>query len=617
MEFLILGPLEAIDGGRKLPLGGAKQRALLAQLLLHANEVVSSDRLIDQLWGEAGSTDGAKSLSVAMARLRKALAAGQSSGEGDGVLITRPPGYELRLARGQLDLHRFERLVADARAAAEPAAAAAKLRDALGLWRGPPLADLAYESFCQAEIARLDELRLAALEDRLRADLELGRHADLVGELESLVAEHPLRERLRELLMLALYRSGRQAEALDAYQAARATLTVELGIEPGRELRELQRAVLSQDPALDLKPPAAVADEPSRGVFVGRRRELAQLTQALEDALAGQGRLVLLTGEPGIGKSRLADELAAKARQRGATVLAGRCWEAGGAPAYWPWTQSLRAYVRDSHAAALGVQLGAGAPDLAQIVPELRQRFPDLPPPPPLEPGGARFRLFVATAEFLRTAAQHRPIVLVLDDLQGADPPSLLLLRFLARELGSARLLLLGTYRSVDPQPGQPLTEMLDEVAREPVTRHLSLRGLSESEVGEYLRLTASEMASPQIVAALYGRTEGNPLFVGEIVRLLSVEGAVSEGLDESRLTIPRSVRGVIARRLTHLSPESNRVLLLASVLGREFAVEVLARLEGVSDDDLLEARRGGRRARRLRRTGFPRAASLRARAHP
>jgi DNA-binding SARP family transcriptional activator len=188
-EFLILGPLEAYDGGRQLSLGGTKQRALLALLLLHANEVVSSDLLIDELWGGASSKDGAKALSVAVARLRKALEPARPPSEEGRLLVTRPPGYELRLAPDQLDLHRFERLVAEARAAAEPATAAGKLRAALALWRGPPLADLAYESFCQAEIARLVELRLAALEDRLRADVELGRHAELVGELESLVAE--------------------------------------------------------------------------------------------------------------------------------------------------------------------------------------------------------------------------------------------------------------------------------------------------------------------------------------------------------------------------------------------------------------------------------------------
>jgi tetratricopeptide (TPR) repeat protein len=223
-------------------------------------------------------------------------------------------------------------------------------------------------------------------------------------------------------------------------------------------------------------------------------------------------------------------------------------------------------------------------------VPELRERFPDLPPPSPFDPEGARFRLFEATAEFLRRAAEQGPLVLVLDDLHAADPPSLLLLRFLARELGSTRILVLGAYRQADPVPRAPLAEMIAEVGREPVTRRLSLGGLSASEVAEYRQLTASEMASPQLVTALHGQTEGNPLFVGEIVRLLSVEGAASQLSDELRLEIPQSVRHVIARRLSHLSPESNRLLVHASVLGREFSFDVLARLGEVSEEQLLES---------------------------
>jgi eukaryotic-like serine/threonine-protein kinase len=588
MKFLILGPLEAYDGDRTLSLGGPKQRALLAMLLLHANEVVSSDKLVDVLWGEAGTEDGAKALSVAVSRLRKLLEPERPRGEAARALVTRPPGYALRLQEDELDLHRFERLVEDSRTA-DPATAARLLRDALALWRGPPLADLAYESFAQREIARLEEARLAALEHRIEADLALGRHDEVVGELEGLTAEHPLRERLRGQQMLALYRSGRQAEALESYRIARAVLVEELGIEPGRRLRELHQAILEQDPGLDPKVPDEPPSKTRGGAFVGREREFGELVAGLDDAFAGRGRLFLLEGEPGIGKSRLAEELAARAKARGAAVLVGRCWEAGGAPAYWPWMQALRAYVRESDTAALGAQLGAGARDLAQLVPELRQLFPDLPPPSTLEPEGARFRLFEAAAEFLRNAGEHRPLVLVLDDLHAADAPSLLLLRFLARELGSTRLLLLAAYRNVDPVPGGPLTEMLAEVAREPVTGRLSLQGFSESDVAEYLELTASDLASPRLAAALHGQTEGNPLFVGEIVRLVSVEGGLSESPDGPRMTVPQGVRDVIARRLTHLPQESNRVLVLASVLGREFSLEVLARLRGVSDDELLD----------------------------
>lgn len=238
MEFRILGPLEVLENGQQVDLGGAKQRALLAVLLLHANEVVSNDRLVDALWEDDAPETGRKALQVYVSQLRKAL--------GKERIATRSPGYRLQVEPEELDLSRVQRLLEDGQAA-----------EALALWRGPALADFAYERFAHSEIARLEDLRLACLEERIEADLAGGRHAALVGELEALVREHPLRERLRAQLMLALYRAGRQAEALDAYQDARQALVEELGIEPGRSLRELQQAILQQDPALE---PETVAD---------------------------------------------------------------------------------------------------------------------------------------------------------------------------------------------------------------------------------------------------------------------------------------------------------------------------------------------------------------------
>src|SRR5713226_3864598 len=245
MDFRILGPLEVVDDGRPLALGGASRRALLALLLLHANEVVSSDRLIDALWSDEPPASGVTALQVRVSQLRKAL------GRAVGRLETKPPGYVLRVERDELDLERFSRLVQEADDA-EPAVAAEKLREALALWRGPPLADFAYASFTQAAIARIEELRLEALERRIDADLVLGRHTALVGELESLVADQPLRERLHGQLILALYRDGRQADALERYQRARRTLLEELGLEPSPPLQALERAILRHDPELDL-----------------------------------------------------------------------------------------------------------------------------------------------------------------------------------------------------------------------------------------------------------------------------------------------------------------------------------------------------------------------------
>ncbi len=234
MEFRILGPLEATAGGEPLQLGGARQRAVLALLLTRPNEVVSTDRLVDQLWGAQPPRTALNTIQYYVSQLRKLL--------GVDRIVTRPPGYLIRVEPGELDLQRFEALLAQDDVEA--------LREALALWRGPALADFAFEPFAQAETGRLEEMRLAALERRIDLDLEAGRAAELVGELEALTAEHPLRERLHGQLMLALYRSGRQAEALAAYQAARGTLVESLGIEPGPPLQELERAILRQDPSL-------------------------------------------------------------------------------------------------------------------------------------------------------------------------------------------------------------------------------------------------------------------------------------------------------------------------------------------------------------------------------
>ena len=268
LDFRILGPSRSVAGARLLSLGGPRQQALLACLLIRAGEPVATDWLIEQLWKD-GPDDRGAALQVAVSRLRKAL--------GDPALIrTQAPGYLLEIEPEQLDAARFALAHAEGSrllAAGEAAAAASRLREALAMWRGPPLADFRYEPFAQAEIARLEEARLDCLAERIEADLALGQHAKLIGELEALTAEHPLQERLRGQLMLALYRSGRQADALDVYQATRRQLVEELGIEPSGELRELHQAILRQDAELDL-PRAPIAVEPAEAPAPARRPPL-------------------------------------------------------------------------------------------------------------------------------------------------------------------------------------------------------------------------------------------------------------------------------------------------------------------------------------------------------
>jgi DNA-binding SARP family transcriptional activator/streptogramin lyase len=291
MEFRILGPLQVVADDRQIALGGAQQRGVLAILLLHRGEVVSADRIVDELWGERPPGRATKTVQVYVSRLRKAL--------GDGVLVTRGGGYVLELNGESVDADRFSRLAGQGRRAlddGDPEGAREKLTAALDLWRGPPLADLAYEPFAQTETARLEELRLVTIENRADADLALGRHAELVPELEALVREHPTRERLREELMLALYRSGRQVEALESYRDARRALDQELGLEPGSRLQQLERSILTHDPTIE-GPPA------TGSMAVLRRRRRGGMLVALGGALLVAGAIAAVTLRTGSGET--------------------------------------------------------------------------------------------------------------------------------------------------------------------------------------------------------------------------------------------------------------------------------------------------------------------------
>ena len=775
MDFRILGPVEVRAQGRPLAVAGGRQRALLALLLLHAGEPVSRDRLIEGLWGARPPGGAPKTMQAVVSRLRRAL-----GGEA-ARLVSGTSGYRLLVEPDELDLERFERLCAEGRralAAGRPERAAARLRAALEEWRGPALADVSLEPFAPPEVARLEELRAGAVEDRIEAELALGRGAELVGELEGLVARDPLRERLRAQLMLALYRAGRQGEALDSYRDTVLTLDAELGVRPGPELERLQQAILAHEPALlrSASAPAEAGREPERrrstatmlfaelagsarmrarlgseaadalrlehdrrlrdalaahgamGVktlgdgllatfeaagaalacavemqraidrqtrrgpltlelriglaagdiawegedyfgtpvteaqrlsgaaavggilaaeavrllagagtdavfedaaeltlrglvrpvrawvvrwtaersvtvplaaplvvdegagFAGREEELTTLRSAWTDAGAGRRRGVLVSGEPGIGKTRLAAEIAGHAQERGGVVLYGRCDDGLAAPAQ-PFAQALTAYVAACPVDELRVQLGARAGDLLGLLPELDTRLPGVAEAAPAEPEVERLRTLEAVAALLEAAGAGAPVLLVLDDLHWADDLSLLLLRHLLRVDASVRLLVLATYRDTEPSRSALLGEVVTGLARRPDVARIELGPLSERDVAAILTHAGRRVS---LAGRVRDVTEGNPFFVGEVLAAFGGDG------EPGTVLTPR-VRDVVRWRLARLPDGTGEVLAAAAVAGGEFDANVLADVVEVDLESALDALGAAERARLVR----------------
>jgi DNA-binding SARP family transcriptional activator/predicted ATPase len=594
MDFRILGPLEVVDSdGAVLALGGGKQRALLADLLLSTGRTVATPRLIDDLWGEELPDSATKMVQIYVSRLRKALP--------PGVLVTTASGYLLDAPPEQVDLFRFERLVGAGRsalAAGDPSGAAEALRTALALWRGPALAEFD-EPFAQTEARRLEELRLAALEERIEADLLLWRHADLVPEIDALVRREPLRERLREQLMLALYRSGRQADSLSAYQDARRQLSEELGIEPSTSLRELERRILNQDPGLAIRPPAGTAvhavppgapgiDASSPRGMVGRSGELSRLRDALERAGRGDRQLVFIAGEPGLGKTTLAQALVADAAgEPGLLVGFGHCVEQhGSGEAYLPLLDALDRLVSGD-----GSHL---VPTLALRAPTWLIQMPWLVGEDELAPlqqrvlGATRDRMLREIPEALRAMAAARPLLIVLEDLHWSDPSTTELLGAVARRTDPARLMIIGTFRPAEAGAAPHPVHML--------ARELELRGsaelialdpLDERDVQEYLAARAPGIELPdEVWRALRQRSGGNPLFLEKTVDGWIDEGKLGEEEGRFRVLadpaaladeVPQTLVDLIRQRLDILSADDRALVEAAAVAGTEFSAALVA----------------------------------------
>ena len=477
------------------------------------------------------------------------------------------------------------------------------------------MADFESAPWAQGEAARLNGLRLDAIERLSEARLMLGEHQQLVAELESLVAQHPLRERLWAHLMLALYRSDRQADALRAYGRLRRRLGEELGIEPSRELARLEEAILLQKPELDWQPPQHARTDALAGtsvplprtlrratadVFVGRQVELDLLMRAWKDARAGDPRVVLVGGEPGVGKTRLAAELALIVSSDETVVLYGRCEEDIGIP-YQPWVEALR-YLLAHEPRDLLSELGpehGGA--LARLLPDLAPRFGQQPDMPPSHRDADLSYLFGAVVGLLARVCTRCPVLLVLEDLHWADKQSLLLLRHVIASTDPRRLLIVGTYRPTDLDVDHPLTDVLAAMHREPHVQRVDVHGLSDTEVVDLLEAMAGHALDDAGIAfahAVHRETDGNPFFTNEIVRHLTETGVISQSDDGRWIAapdfsihdeLPTSVREVIGRRVARLGMETEQTLRAAAVIGRDFELDLLARVTEQSEDRLLD----------------------------
>jgi DNA-binding SARP family transcriptional activator len=596
MHVSVLGGAEVSLGGTPVDLGTRKQRALLAALALHRGRPVAVDTLVDLLWADRPPAGVAGTLQAYVAGLRRALEPERPARAPSQVLVTVSPGYALHLPEGALDVSRFEATVSATHQSLAPLAAVAAgpppaisredldrdvadLDEVLALWRGTPFLELEDAPAAVAERVRLEELRLVALEDKATAGLALGNHATVAAELEALVSAYPLRERLWALRVLALARSGRQAEALAVFSQVRRLLADELGIEPGNELRQLQTAVLRQDTSLDYVPLDSVGDavrpEPARVTgtrpsprpadtgaapgagwpLVGREAELQTLASLLDVADSGIPAFAAIVGEPGMGKSRLAEELAALATTRGALVLVGRCSQDEGAPPLWPWASVL---------AGLDASL-------------------------PVEPGtedeSTQFRAWDDICATLLAACRDRTVLVVLDDLHWADVSSLRVLGLLLETARRGRLTVVATWRD-KPPPAGALAAVADGLARRHAAR-LALEGLDPEEVAEVVGAVAAAKPSPDQAASLQVRTDGNPFFLVEYARLVEHGEDLDLLLDEPHP--PAAVHDVLKRRVDRLPTETVRLLRTASVMGRDFDLTTLCRATGLDEEEALD----------------------------
>src|SRR5580704_1245714 len=629
LQIRVFGPLEIAWGGHPVDLGGLKARALVARLLIDRGLIVSVDRLIDSLWGDHEGDGPEIALRSTISRLRKRL---REAGVSQDLIVTRSPGYVLEIAAETTDVFVFERMVADGKRQLvrhRPSEAVRVLEEAQNLWRGAAYTEVRDEPFARAEARRLEEMLLAAIELRLDAAFTLGRHESLIGELETLTTQHPMRERLWSQRMLALYRSGRQAEALRVYQDLRSTLVDELGIEPGHDVSWMEHAILTQDPALAFVAPgepataaqvaaeelAGAADSsggyrvriptsPTRGPLVGRDRESSLLYDWWASVGNGDSGLLLVEGDPGIGKTRLVGEFARAVETEGALVLWGRCDEEPVAP-FQPFAEALGRYFHAESADRISRMPNWQLVELSRLVLRLRQYATPFEAEPG-DPESTRFRFFEAVTATLNELPGSGKLLLVVDDLHFADQPTLLLLRHVLRNIDRARLGIAGMYIDSEVPSGHWVRQALADLRSDRSVETVHLEGLNEDGVEELVRSWPKVPVA--LVPRLFKLTDGNPLFLEEMLDHIgereNEQGGNGDAPVPSDLEPPEAIRELVARRVSRLPEDVIYLLQAAAVAGQECEAGIVAEAAELSPDQQLDAFDRAEESRLLRRVG-------------
>jgi DNA-binding SARP family transcriptional activator len=571
----VLGRVSVQQDGVEQDLRGRRERAVLAVLVTQRGQVVSAERLIDEVWGEHPPESARASLQVAVSRLRAVLEPGRPPGAVPRVLVSSGNGYCLHLRPEALDAGRFELLAGGAHALLRSGDSEAALRacdEALALWAGTPYAEVSESPLVRGDTTRLRELHLAVVEARAEAMLALGRAALVIGELETLLGEHPFRERAWRLLAVALYRTGRQADALAAVRRARQVLVHELGVELSPELRQLEVDLLAQSPTLDgPAPPPAAPRHPDPGEaagLVGRDDLLAVVAEQIARLVAGSGSAMVVTGEAGIGKTRMMLRAGQDAEAAGARVLWGRCHEADVSPAYWPWVPVVRELAGSHPSKEVAALLGTGTLGATT------------------DATSAALRTYDAVCRLLADGAAEQPLVVIIEDLHWADTASLQLLAYAGEALRTARVLLLATVRVPEEAP-PGLQACLAALARVS-TRRVHLEGLTPDEVQALVAAMAGPAGTDELGAVVADRTDGNPFFVIELVRFLEGEGTLTPEAARE-MSVPHGVQDVLRLRMARFPEALSSLLAIASVGGREFQLAQVATVARVEPDAAME----------------------------